>query len=423
MRYLTKWLMFLLLVSKAMPMLAQTPLQLEAVYEKARQHYPLLQQKKLVQQTAALSIENLTKGLLPQISINGQASYQSDVTALTISFPGAHINPLSKDQYRLTADISQLIYDGGLNKQQQELQQLGAGIEDQKLEVELYKLKERITQIFLGILYIDEQLKQVALVSADIETGLKKVQAQVENGTAFKSGYNTLKAEKLKARQRVIELNATRHGLLSVLGLFMQESLPENQTLLQPMLTQQSSDTSITRPEMALFQQQQQLLHKQQALIEIRNKPKASAFLQAGYGRPGLNMLKNSFEPFGIGGVRFSWSLNGWYTAAKEKKIVTLQQQTVQVQKETFLLQTRTQYTQQEAEITKLKELIATDEEIIDLRTSVKQAAGAQLENGVITASDYLREVNAEDQARQQKATHKIQLLQAQANLKLIAGN
>lgn len=418
MRYLTKWLILLLPVFSV----AQTPLQLEAVYEKAREHYPLLQQKKLVQQTAALSIDNLTKGLLPQISINGQASYQSEVTAIAISFPGVTINPLSKDQYRLTADISQLIYDGGLNKQQQALQDLNAGIEDQKLEIELYKLRERITQVFLSILYIDAQLKQADLLAADIETGMRKLEAQIANGTAFKSGYNALKAERLKTGQRIIELKATRRGLLSVLGLFIQETLADNQTLQQPALTT-LSDTTITRPEMTLFQQQQKFIKGQSALIDIRNKPKASAFLQAGYGRPGLNMLKNSFEPFGIGGIRFSWSLSGWYTAAKEKKLAGIQQQTVQLQQETFLLQTRTRVTEQEAEISKLRELIATDDEIIALRVSVKQAAAAQLENGVITASDYLREVNAEDQARQQLNTHKIQLIQAQANLRLIAGH
>jgi outer membrane protein TolC len=418
MRYLTKWLILLLPVFSV----AQTPLQLEAVYEKAREHYPLLQQKKLVQQTAALSIENLTKGMLPQISINGQASYQSEVTAIAISFPGVTINPLSKDQYRLTADISQLIYDGGLNKQQQALQELNAGIEEQKLEVELYKLRERITQVFLSILYIDAQLKQADLLAADIETGMHKVEAQIANGTAFKSGYNALKAERLKTGQRMIELKATRRGLLSVLGLFMQETLADDQPLQQPSLTT-LSDTTITRPEITLFQQQQKFIKGQSALIDIRNKPKASAFLQAGYGRPGLNMLKNSFEPFGIGGIRFSWSLSGWYTAAKEKKLAGIQQQTVQLQQETFLLQTRTQVTQQEAEISKLKELIAADDEIIALRVSVKQAAAAQLENGVITAGDYLREVNAEDQARQQLNTHKIQLIQAQANLRLIAGH
>lgn len=418
MRYLTKWLILLLPAFSV----AQTPLQLEAVYEKAREHYPLLQQKKLLQQTAALSIENLTKGMLPQISINGQASYQSEVTAIAISFPGVTINPLSKDQYRLTADISQLIYDGGLNKQQQALLELNAGIEDQKLEVELYKLRERITQVFLGILYIDAQLKQADLLAADIETGMRKVEAQIANGTAFKSGYNALKAERLKTGQRIIELKATRRGLLSVLGLFIQETLADDQVLQQPVLTT-LSDTSITRPEITLFQQQQKLIKGQSALIDIRNKPRASAFLQAGYGRPGLNMLKNSFEPFGIGGIRFSWSLGGWYTASKEKKLAGIQQQTVQLQQETFLLQTRTQVTQQEAEISKLKELIASDDEIIALRVSVKQAAAAQLENGVITASDYLREVNAEDQARQQLNTHKIQLIQAQANLRLIAGH
>ena len=120
---------------------AQT-LTLQQVCDSARVHYPLTRQKNLVAQTALLSIDNLRKGYLPQININGQASYQSDVTRINVSFPGVTVEPMSKDQYKLSADISQVLYDGGMIKKQQELQQLNAAVEDQKLEVELYKLKE-----------------------------------------------------------------------------------------------------------------------------------------------------------------------------------------------------------------------------------------------------------------------------------------
>ena len=161
-------------------------ISLTEAYELSQKNYPAVKQKDLVKQTAAISLENLQKGFLPQFSLSGQATYQSDVTKVPFSLPGLTIESPSKDQYKLVADVSQMIYDGGMTKEQKALQQLNATVEDQKVEVELYKLKERINQLYLSILYLDEQLKQVDLVKTDIQIGIKRVEAQVQNGVAFK---------------------------------------------------------------------------------------------------------------------------------------------------------------------------------------------------------------------------------------------
>ncbi len=423
MQYLTNWLnkkILIVLIFCPLPVLAQN-LTIQQAYDSAQKHYPVTKQKKLIQQTASITIDNLSKGNLPQVNISGQASYQSDVTSVNIPIPGFSIDKPGKDQYKITTDVSQLLYDGGSIKQQQQLQNLNANVEEQKMEVELYKLKERISQIYLSVLYIDEQLKQVELIKADITTGIKKVQAQVDNGVALKSNVNVLKAELLRNNQRSIELSASRKSMVDVLGLFMQQSLPATIILQKPLVEARLTD-DIVRPELELYAKQNLVLAQQQALIKAKNLPKASAFVQGGYGRPGLNFLKNSFEPYGIGGVRLNWSLGGLYTAKNEKQLVEINKQFIDVQKETFLLNTQTQVKQQQSEIDKLQQLIFSDREIIELRALVKTAANAQLENGVITANDYLREVNAEDQARQLLITHQLQLLQAQVNLQLTTG-
>lgn len=402
--------------------LAQNPLTLPDVQESAKQHYPLIRQRDLIRETASLSIENLGKGFLPQVSLNGQATYQSEVTAIKIPVPGFSVDPLNKDQYKILADISQLVYDGGLTRKQKEVQQLSASTEQQKLEVELYKLRERINQLFLGILFLDEQMKQVELVKNDLDNGIRRVEAQVNNGVTFRSSLNVLKAERLKADQRLIELKASRKGYLEVLGLFIQQELPETTTLKKPEAVQVEMDPPLQRPELKLFDAQQKLFGSQAGLIDARNQPKASLFWQGGFGRPGLNFLRNEFDFFYTAGLRLNWSLSGLYTRKKEKKIVSISQQTVDLQKETFLLNTRTQLKQQSAEIIKLRQLVDTDKEIIGLREKVKDAARAQLENGVITANDYLREVNAEDQSRQALIIHQVQLLQAQISYQTTAG-
>jgi outer membrane protein TolC len=248
------------------------------------------------------------------------------------------------------------------------------------------------------------------------------VEAQVNNGTSFRSNLHLLQAELLKAEQRAIELKSSRKGFIDVLGLFINQSLAENIRLEKPQVTVPVTGTEIQRPELKLYSTQNKLLGGQYQLVNSRNRPKASLFFQGGYGRPGLNLFLNQFDFYYTTGIRFNWTFGGLYTQKREKKIIELNQQSVDVQKEVFLFNTNTQLKQEQSEIEKLQKLIDTDIEIVDLRIKVKDAAKAQLENGVITASDYLDEVNAEDQARQALITHQVQLLQALINYQTISG-
>lgn len=397
-------------------------LTLDSAQAAARKNYPLIRQKDLVRQTAALNIENLRKGYLPQLLLTGQASYQSDVTKVDIPVPGIKIEPPARDQYKIIADLNQLIYDGGQIRQQQQLQELNAIVEDQKLEVELFKLRERINQLYLGVLYIEAQIKQVEIIQKDILTGINRVQAQVENGIAFRSNLQVLQAELLKAGQRAIELKNTRKGLIETLSLFMDQPLDENTIFTQPVIAQGILVAEYSRPELKLYSDQAKALDQRYHIIRSSNLPRASLFVQGGYGRPGLNMLKNEFDVFYIAGIRLNWSLSGLYTRKQDKQLVEVSKRIVDVQKETFLLNTNTQLRQQQSEINKLQQLVQSDREIIELRVKIKDAARAQLENGVITANDYLREVNAEDAARQALIAHQLQLLQAQINYLNILG-
>lgn len=415
-------LLFLLLMLPVFSK-AQQALTLTNVYELAKQNYPLIKQKELINQTAGININNLSKGYLPQFNLSGQASYQSDVTQINIPIPGINIQPPSQDQYKIIADINQLLYDGGVIKEQKNIQNLTDKSEQQKIEVELYKLKERINQFFLGVLFLDEQLKQVEFIKTDLSIGIKKTEAQVNNGVAFKSNLNVLKAEMLKTEQREIELQSSRKGFVDVLSLFINQPLPSDVQFEKPVVAKVPSISEIQRPEIKLFATQENLLNSQYKLIESRNKPKASAFMQSGYGRPGLNFLKNEFVFFYTTGLRLNWNFGGLYTQKNEKQLVSINKKLVGIQKETFLLNTNTALKQQQAEVDKLKLLIEKDNEIISLRIKVKEAAQAQLENSVITANDYLREVNAADLARQSLITHQVQLLQAQINYQTITGN
>ena len=417
-----KRLLTVLLILPAMLNAQEQSLSLQKAYELAEQNYPLIKQRELIKQTSEYSEENLGKSFLPQINLSGQATYQSAVTQVKLPAPGIFIEPLSKDQYRILGDLNQLIYDGGAIKQQKGIQHLSDEVEQQKIEVELYKLKERINQIFLGVLFLDEQLKQVDLVRSDLNNGVTRVEAQINNGVALKSNLNVLKAELLKTDQRAIEIRSSRKGYIDVLSFFINQSLPEGIKLEKPVVAGSVLTNDIQRPELKLYSTQEKLLGGQYKMIGSRNKPKASLFFQGGYGRPSLNLFTNDFDFFYTTGLRLNWSIGGFYTEKREKKIIELNQKSIDIQKEVFLFNTNAQLKQQQSEFDKLQKLIATDNDIIDLRIKVKDAAKAQLENGVITANDYLREVNAEDLARQNLITHQIQLLQAQINYQTISG-
>lgn len=430
MHYLTKWLNkmvrllpVLIILQPGFAMGQQmNRLTLDEANQLARDNYPALQQKGLIGQTASLSIENLDKGYLPQFTVSGQATYQSNVTQVSVPIPGIKIEPLSKDQYKLLADVSQRVFDGGTIKNQDKVQQLSAEADQQKIEVQLYALKQRVNQLFLGVLYLDAEKQQVALAEDNINVGIKNVESQVLNGTSFRSNLDLLKAELLKTQQNMIELDATKKGMVQTLELFINKSLPDDVVFVTPDTTQVNFENNISRPEIKLYTDQSNLFEQQKKLIQSKNLPRASLFFEGGYGRPGLDMLKNEFDFFYIGGIRLNWSLSGLYTRKRENQLVDINKRTVDIQKETFLLNTKAQLKQQQSDIEKLKQLIASDNDIIALRAQVTNAAKAQLQNGVISANDFLKEVNDENQARQSLITHKIQLLQAQINYQTILG-
>jgi outer membrane protein TolC len=396
-------------------------LNIDTCYVLAQRNYPLVKQQALIEKSEEYSIENATKSTLPQLNLAGQGTYQSEVTGLPITLPGVNITPLSKDQYKLYGEVAQPITDLITVKHQKELIQRNAAVEKEKIEVELFKLKERINQLFFGILLIDAQVLQSQTLKKDLQAGIDKANAAIANGTALKSSLNLLKAEMLKVDQRVIELQASKKGFADMLALFINRPVDENTQLEKPQVV--SLDTRINRPELRLFAAQRQIYDVQNDLISARNLPRVSLFFQGGLGRPALNFLSNDFEMYYIGGLRLNWNLSSFYTQKNERKTLALNQDIVGIQQEAFLFNTNLSLKQQSSEISKLNQLISTDQEIIQLRESIRNTAKNQLDFGTVSSNDYITYLNAEDQAKQGLLLHQIQLLMAQYNAKTTAGN
>ena len=400
---------------------AQETITLEQCYQWSRENYPLIKKQELIKKAEQYTTENALKGWLPQVNITAQATYQNDVTQFPVKLPNVNVEPLSKDQYKVFADVSQTIYDGGNIRNQKNLAKIQSEVQNIQTEVELDKLKERINQIYFGILLTDKQLLQLKLTKSDINEGIKKAEAQLKNGVIFRSNLDVLKAELVKLEQREIELKSVKQSFSQMLSYFIKKSLDENTQLQTPekvLITETNN-----RSELKLFDAQKSLIETQKKLINTKNTPKLGAFFQGGYGKPGFNMLKNEFDTFYIAGVRLNIPITGFYTKKNDLQLLDNQSQDIEIQRENFLFNQNFTEIQQKNDLDKIQNLIDKDDELITLRKSIKKASLAQLENGVITTNDYLREVTAEEQAILTKITHEIQYLLTQYNLKAQLNN
>ncbi len=398
-------------------------LTLDGCQKQARENYPLIKQYGLIDLSQDYNLSNLSKGYLPQLALNAQATYQSDVVHFPLSIPGIDIPSIDKDQYKAVVDVSQTIWDGGNIRAQRKITQAGKDVDRQTIEVQLYTIRERVNQLYFGILTVDEQLNQLYLLREDLQSSLKMVRALQANGVGTQSDVDAVQVELLSTGQRETELQSFRKAYLQMLAAMIDEKIDNNTSLEKPSEQIISPQGKINRPELNLYDSQRSLFDTQKSMVSAKNMPKFSFFLQGGYGKPGLNMLSNQFEVFGMGGIRMSWNFGNLYTTGNEKKLIATNLKTVDTQQETFLFNTNLQLIQTYNEVLKSQELMEKDNEIIRLRNRVKTASESKYENGVYTVNDLLKDIHAESQARQARILHEVQYLMNIYNYKNIQGN
>ncbi|MCC8199210.1 MAG: TolC family protein [Tannerellaceae bacterium] len=400
----------------------QETITLIQCYEWTKENYPMIRQYDLIRRTEQYNLANAAKGWLPQIGVNAKATYQSDVTKIpwdadTFSsiIPGFEMPVLSKDQYQVIAEVNQPIWDGGMIRYSKELTRAQATADKKQLDSDLYALNQRVNQVYFGSLLQDELLRQNELLQGELHVNIDRIEAMIANGVANQSDKESLEVELLNAIQQEIELTASRTAYRQMLGVLTGKAITEETVLLPPPLPVELSG-KINRPELKAFEARSNLLEIQNLQLKAGIMPNFGVFVQGGYGKPGLNMFENSFEPFYIAGVRMSWNIANFYTLRNDRRKIETNRLAVDLQRESFLFNTELDMVQQNTDIRKMTELIKSDQEIIRLRTSIKEAAEVKLENGVISVTDLIREINAEDQAKQAGATHRIQQLMSVYN-------
>lgn len=415
-------LLFVVMLFSAFRVIAQDAVTLDQCQKWARENHPALKQLGIYQQILNLKNENNTTSYLPQVNLNGQATYQSDVTKIGISLPNIKIPTVDKDQYKIYLDLKQTIWDGGLSKAKEVINNAENAGNQQQTEVELYQVKERVNQFFFTSFLIQENLKILEKKIETINERKNILESAVKNGMVLSAELDQLLAESIKTRQQVLELNSNLKTVRYALSILTGKTSEQFQKLV---LNDEaiSGKISLKRPELDLFSKQSELLEANSVLLKKQRNPKFFGFGQAGYGRPGLNMLSTKFDTYYMLGLGFSWNVFDWKTTSRQQQVLKLQQEVIQTKQQSFIQNIDIATDQQQKQIKQITELLNTDQELIDVRERITKTSASKLENGTITTADYVQDLNAEITARIARETHKIQLQEARTKLENIRGN
>lgn len=399
----------------------QAQYTIDICQKKAAENYPLIRQYGLIESSKMYDLKNAGMAYLPQVAFQAKASYQSDVTEIPLNIPGINIESLSKDQYNTAVQVDQLVWDGGITSLRKSAIRQQSELERSKVDVDMYAIKERVSQTYFGIVLIDKQIEQLNLLLKDLDRNLNRIRSYMDNGLANQSDIDLINVEIINAGQKMCELNAGRKAYISVLSSMMGVEPDFKATFEVPQHLTVSKE--IKRPELSVMANQSKLLDIQAGMVRSQLRPRFGLYFQAGYGRPGLNMLENQFSPFYIAGVKAVWSLGGLYTRKNELNMIDINKKRIENTRDAFIYNTNLQVIIQSEEIDKIAELLRRDDEIIFLREKILTAAEIKQSEGVISVSELMHEMNQLDGARVTRARHEVELLMAKYNLKITTNN
>lgn len=403
---------------------AAKTLKLEDCYEKAREHYPMYQQSALLAQATQVQLERIQAERLPQISWNAQASLQTETVAFPFDLPvpGADLD-LPLYRFQTTADLQYTIYDGGVLEARQKIERAKLAADQQQVAVELDKLKAQANQYIFGILLLREQIGIQRNAQQTLEDKIQPLEAAVRHGIALEGDVDKLRVEVLRLQTQMEQAEGDIQGLVASLSDLIGEPLPPDIQFEFPAGEVRNSDAPLQRPELQFFAYQKESILALEDLITATWRPKVGAFVQAGVGAPNpLNFFDESLSPFAMGGVRFSWNFIDWKQADRDRQLLSLNSQLIDIQRATFEANINRMDGKYREDVATLETLIARDEEIARLQERILQQVSAQLDQGVATSTDYVTQSNALQQAQLNRQLHELQLLRIRIDYLTLKG-
>lgn len=410
--------------------LEMSSLSLDDCQQMAHDNYPLIEQYGLLQENRNTSLSNIKKAWIPQVSLSAQATYQSDVT----SFPeeirkvlsqAVEIKGLDKDQYRIAVDINQTIWDGGISKASSAVAKQEEIAASKNIDVQLYKIRETVNNLYFGILLVDEALKQNALQIGLLEKNHRKVCSHLKNGTAMQCDADAVYARLLTVRQQNSKLASMRKEYCMALGLLIGTD-DDSLEVEIPDECHYETDRN-NRPELHFYDAQLSLLDAQKKRLDSAVTPRFSLFATGFYSSPGLNMFEDMVNPGWslnyMVGIGMKWNLGSLYTRKNDLHTIEVKRKSAINSRDVFLFNSDIEINRKMQEIERNKQLITDDDEIIVYRSRIRKAAESKLDNGIIDITDLLQKITEENEALIARSGHRIELLKSQYELKHIINN
>lgn len=390
----------------------------------AYDNYPQIKEMSLIEMTKGIDLKNAAYAWLPHLNISGKATWQSEVVEMPMDIPGVDIN-IPHDQYGLTAEFTQQIWDGGTSRSQKELAEAGAEVKKTQLETNLWSIRSRVQNVFLGIILIDKQLELNRLLRESLERSSEEVKSRMAAGVALPSDQDQVSVNILSCLQQRASLDADRKSYVKILGLLTGRDMTDVELVVPQDAVNYVDDGARdfeTRPEMAFYAAQLKQNEFQRRQLNTLISPKLNLSLQGGYGRPGMNMLSGDFSGYFVAGLKLQWNIGALYTRGLDKRKVNADAQKIDLTRKSFILNSSVEAEQKNNAILKARDVLEKDSEIIGLRQRIRASGENQYREGTIKMNDYLSMLDEEYKAKANESMHEVQLMMAVYDMKNTIG-
>ncbi|MEA3462205.1 MAG: TolC family protein [Bacteroidota bacterium] len=417
-------LIILLILMFSGVVMAQESHTLFDCQQMARENAPRLGDLDVIQKMGETKIDQAGTSWYPSLDLNGKLSYQSDVVEVTLTDPTIPVEfpQVPHDQYGLNLDVSQNLYDGGLSRGKKSYEEALMAADLQQVEVDLYTLKGRVNQYYFAVLVLQENMRNLEIHMENLNARKEAVQTAVNHGTLLETELHIIEVERLKVKKSMIELESRNKAYMAALRILCGEGFNEQAILENPRFDE-IGNKDLARPEYRLFDLKNASMEVGKELTGRKRMPVLYAFGQTGYGKPGYNVMSEEWDYYYMVGAGLKWKIWDWNSTSREKQIIGYQQEMLQTQRASFDKELESLLVQEETKMEQYRRTMEMDKQVLELQQKISQQAAVQLDNGTMTATDYITELNKENLARITLATHQVLLMQSMANYLTIQGN